>query len=349
MQINNFFFSITDSLGGAEQLIMKLAEKDKKESTICFFSKQSTSVWLDQEFKVVYCNGSFLKFLSICFNKKFNVIFSSHLMMNAMLGFLRTIGFLKVKKLICRESTTVFVRYKGFKLFKYKLAYFLGYNNIDLLITQTKLMKSILLNNIPYISKRVDVVTIPNPFDFPDGHMANESITLFENYIVSAGRLIPEKGFDVLIKAFSKIKNIKPELKLLILGEGPERKGLEKLISDEKLVDSVVLFGFVDNVYPYFKSAKSCVVSSRIEGFPNVLLQMMSQNNNVVSTLCAGGIDDLKGVVTCHIDDANALAESIIKVINNTSSENRMLFDEELEKRSVDNFIKKIYSLLKKN
>lgn len=340
------FFSISDSLGGAEQVLFQLAkfysEEEKNYVYVCFFKPQSNNYWienLNSHVKILYCNNNIFQLINYVKRYKFQICFSSHLMMNSFLGICRSLKILKTEKLIVRESTSVFVRYSGIKLLKYKIAYWLGYRNIDLLVTQTKLMKSILLNNIPYISKRVDVITIPNPFDFPDEHIANESIILFENYIVSAGRLIPEKGFDILIKAFNNIKNIKPELKLLILGEGPERKGLEKLISDEKLLDSVVLFGFVDNVYPYFKSAKSCIVSSRIEGFPNVLLQMMSQNNNVVSTLCAGGIDNLKGVETCHVDDVNALAESIIKVLKNTSNENRILFDEELKKRSVNNFV----------
>ena len=51
---------------------------------------------------------------------------------------------------------------------------------------------------------------------------------------------------------------------------------------------------------------ESCIVSSIIEGFPNVILEMMSQNTNVISTKCAGGIDKLKGVITVEVCGADS-------------------------------------------
>lgn len=347
MKSNFTFFSIIDRLGGAEQLIMKLASKYKKESTICFFSKQNTSVWIDQGFKVIYCNGSFWKFLKICASEKFNLIFSTNLMMNAILGAFRTIGVLKTNKLICRESTSVFGRFSGIKLWKYKLAYWIGYRNIDLVVCQTELMKKRLIEKIPYLPKRTKIETIPNPFEFPTTDLVNMDIEIQDNTIVAAGRLIPEKGFDILIKSFTKLLKTNSNMNLIILGEGSERGNLENLIQELNLNNKVILKGQVENVYPYFKQATLCVVSSIREGFPNVLLQMMSQNDKVVSTLCAGGIENIRGLELAEINDIDSLYKAIKKSLDSSDLDGiRELFNAELKSRSIEDFVKEIKGYL---
>jgi glycosyltransferase involved in cell wall biosynthesis len=165
-------------------------------------------------------------------------------------------------------------------------------------------------------------------------------------YIVSAGRLIPEKGFDILIAAFSKLKQEYRDLKLIIIGDGKFRIEMEILIKKLNLENDVILYGIADNVYPFFKQAKMCVVSSRIEGFPNVLLQEMSQNEKVVSTLCAGDIDKIDGLFTCRPNDEQDLLRAMQQCLEADTAGNRILFDKELQGRSIDGFIDKVNSYL---
>ena len=110
------------------------------------------------------------------------------------------------------------------------------------------------------------------------------------------------------------------------------------------LQNRVILYGFAKNVYPIFKKAKLCVVSSRIEGFPNVLLQMMSQNNAIVSTLCAGEIANIKGIFTCENNDVASLKDAMEKGLNNNKN-NQLIFKDYLKSRSIDKFVN---SILKK-
>lgn len=342
------FFSITDSFGGAEQLLFKVANYYKKKGidvSICFFGKKTNPVWIDAGFSVFYCGGSLFRFLKFLKGKDFSFVFSSHLMMNALLGLSRSIGILKTDHLVCRESTTVFERYKGVKLLKYKIAYWLGYRKIDAVITQSDLMRDVLVENLPYLKKRFPIKTIPNLFEYPIGEVVANKIN--SPFIVSAGRLIPEKGFDLLIEAFKGIKNQYPDYKLVILGEGKERENLQQLIADLNLENDVVLQGFVEDVYPYFKGAELCVVSSRIEGFPNVLLQMMSQNNNVVSTVCAGGIKELEGVYTCQTNNVSLLEETIYLALSEKDQSKRERFDQELKNRTIESFVEKLNLHLK--
>ncbi|MBS9767576.1 MAG: glycosyltransferase [Flavobacteriaceae bacterium] len=342
MKNKKTYFLISDQLGGAEQLLFQLAKNDLGNSQVCFFKSKSTDVWENENIKIDYCDGSITDFIKFCSKEKFDIVFSTQLMINAFLGFVRVLGVLKTNKLVCRESTSVFGRYSGRKLFKYKIAYWLGYRRIDLLITQSDLMKEILLQNVPYLSNRMQIETIPNLFTLPNDEILNEDIEVKENAIVGAGRLIPEKGFDILIEVFADIVKKYPEMNLVILGEGAERDKLESLIKGLDLSERVHLLGFVKNVYPYFRQAKVCVVSSRKEGFPNVLLQMMSQNERVVSTLCAGGIDKIKGVEICKANDKNELYKAIENTISKSITNERLLFDKELENRSIDVFIRSI-------
>jgi glycosyltransferase involved in cell wall biosynthesis len=171
--------------------------------------------------------------------------------------------------------------------------------------------------------------------------------TVSDNYIVSAGRLIPEKGFDILIQAFKKISE-SVDCDLVILGEGKERDRLLKLIEELELNGRVLLPGFATNVYPFFTHARICVISSRIEGFPNVLLQMMACNSTVVSTLCAGGIEDIEGIITCGTEEIDELADAVLKALAIDHFENNSRYLGYLNENSIENYMMKINSYLKR-
>lgn len=346
------FFSLSDSFGGAEQMIFKLAIHVQKRINqpveICFYGSKTNTEWQKYGFDIHYSNNSLKNLYSYCKSKKYKAVFSSHLMMNAILGFFRALNVLKTEVLIVRESTSVFGRYLGYKLFKYKLAYKLGYQKIDLIITQTDIMRSTLLKNASYLQRRSKIVTIPNPFEYPNTKTEEEVIDIKGRYIVAAGRFIPEKGFDILIQSYHRIWLEYPDIKLVILGEGPLMKEIQKQTSESGLDDKIILKGFVNNVYPYFKQAEACIVSSIREGFPNVLLQMMSQNNTVISTKCAGGIENIRGIYIAEINDANSLYMAIKKGLDNNNDANTEIFEKELKKRTIESFAKQIKAALEK-
>ncbi|MNX50087.1 4-alpha-N-acetylgalactosaminyltransferase [compost metagenome] len=337
---------ISDTLGGAEQILYEVVRKfislDSNTFEVYILKNKTNSFWNDnlpEYVRITYFDDNVMALANSLRKKQFNCVFSSQLMMNAFLGLLRTWNILKTKKLIVRESTSVFYRYSGSKLFKYKMAYWFGYRNIDLIITQTELMAKSLKDNIPYVWERSKIITVSNPFNLPSEQILAEQINSSDAFIVSAGRLIPEKGFDILLDSFAMILKEFTDLKLVILGEGALRSELEDKIHQLGISDNVVLEGYVENVYPYFKKAKMCVVSSRLEGFPNVLLQMMSQNDKVVSTTCAGGIDQIDGVELSETNNVNSLYQAMKNSLNGNTSENRGKFDKELATRSIESFV----------
>ncbi|MGJ1509309.1 glycosyltransferase [Sphingobacterium siyangense] len=352
-----------DNLGGAEQHLKNIAfnlASNGYKAEVYFLKKETSLQWrgLHKNINLHFTNRkresigviSFLitLFLTSRNKRKFDYIYTSHVHINSLVGILVFLGILKKKFFIGRESTSVFKRFKGLKLLMFKAFYKLGYSNLDLLICQTEYMRRQLFDALPKLISKINVQVIPNPINLDV--IKNEILDcdlIKQNYIVSAGRLIPEKGFDILIKAFANLENRFYDHKLVILGEGSERRSLENLIKGLNLVDRVLLLGFNTNVYSYFKYARCCVVSSRIEGFPNVLLQMMSQNNSIISTLCAGGIEDIPSIYTCDPGSIEQLSYQINRALINDNSSVRETFTHFLKERSVSGFIEKVNSFLK--
>lgn len=107
--------------------------------------------------------------------------------------------------------------------------------------------------------------------------------------IVSAGRLTRQKGFDVLLRAVALLVEEGLRLSLTVLGEGSERKSLERLARDLGVEDRVTWRGIEANPFPFFAHADVFVLASRYEGFPNALLEALACGCAVVATTCRHG------------------------------------------------------------
>jgi glycosyltransferase involved in cell wall biosynthesis len=106
--------------------------------------------------------------------------------------------------------------------------------------------------------------------------------------ILGAGRLTAQKDFATLIRAFALLQQA-PNPRLLILGEGPEREDLLRLATRLGVADRVALPGFVSNPRAHMAAASVFVLSSRWEGFGNVLVEAMSSGTPVIATDCPSG------------------------------------------------------------
>ena len=142
---------------------------------------------------------------------------------------------------------------------------------------------------------------------------------LTEKVVVSAGRLEPSKGFDLLIDAWTQVIAEHPDWRLRIYGEGSKQRALERQIERLGLGQSVSLEGFSTDLQAEMAKGSLFVLSSRYEGYGMVLVEAMACGVPVVSTDCPAGPRD---IITHGVDgllvpneDVDALAGAVVEMI----------------------------------
>lgn len=161
------------------------------------------------------------------------------------------------------------------------------------------------------------------------------------SYIVCVGRFYENKNHTLLLKAFAEAKLSKT---LVLLGDGPKRKELEKLIIRLNIQNRVVFKGFVNNPYPYIKNSAGLISTSLAEGFPNVIAEALVLGKFVVSSDCQSGPAELlDGRVSEGIKELKKAKYGILLPVNNQDAtrEGLEMFDdttliEDYEKQVVD-------------
>jgi glycosyltransferase involved in cell wall biosynthesis len=156
-----------------------------------------------------------------------------------------------------------------------------------------------------------------NPFD----GLANRSVHLgselnLPKIVLAAGRLTSQKGFDLVIEAWSKIKlNVRTDWVLKVVGEGEDRQMLKSMILALKLEDSVLLPGSSNEMIQAYQNCDVFVLSSRYEGFGLVLTEALSCGAPVISFNCPDGPSEIiyhneNGLLVKN-GDVNALAQAL--------------------------------------
>lgn len=139
------------------------------------------------------------------------------------------------------------------------------------------------------------VLTIHNPVVGPDFQARSSAIAYHRWFhqpdqpvFVTAGRLVPQKDHETLLRALA-LHRRHADSRMILLGSGPLEPSLKALAASLGIEDAVEFLGFVSNALPYIRQADAFVLSSRCEGFGNVLVEAMGCGTPVISTRCDHG------------------------------------------------------------
>lgn len=177
------------------------------------------------------------------------------------------------------------------------------------------------LSNFNVQLNRVEVIHNPQHLEYIRSQSKkNTEIQLpnSEFKVVTMGRLIAQKDHYTLIKAFAIVQK-HYSAHLIIIGEGPFKKSLEKLVSDLELSNKVSFLGWKKNPFSILRNCDLFVLSSSFEGFGNVLVEAMACKLPVISTDCISGPSEILdngeyGVLT-PVEDSNSLAKEIMNLL----------------------------------
>jgi glycosyltransferase involved in cell wall biosynthesis len=172
----------------------------------------------------------------------------------------------------------------------------------------------------------VPVHVIPNPVHL-GGAVRRGRGAAGDKQIVAAGRLVKQKGFDLLVASFAEVAPKYPDWKLLICGEGPERGRLETLVRNVSLSDRVLMPGICNNMDKVLANATFFVLPSRFEGYSNVTLEALAAGCPVVATDCPGANAEIlhgqRYGLLVPTEDKGALAEALDRMMSDVALRGR--------------------------
>jgi glycosyltransferase involved in cell wall biosynthesis len=168
------------------------------------------------------------------------------------------------------------------------------------------------------------VIVIPNSVDFKEiRKKADEGSDLKVPSgfcIISAlGRLEKEKNIPFLLKAFSELRK-KEKAKLLIIGDGTEKRNLERLSKKLNIEEDVLFIGFQSNPYKFIKMSDIFVHTCLFEGFANAIIEAMACSVSVIAIDCPYGPRDIikngENGLLIPMNDEGALVDAIVKLFH---------------------------------
>lgn len=326
-----FFITRSLSGGGAERVISNLAchfsQREYQVTLICLDKQEikynlATAITVRQLvkrnssnslfFRIYYAILTFIRLLQIIAKQKPYCCISFMTSVNVWTGLC---CILLNRAYIVSERTSPHYsigRLKGLKKwFTFKI-----YQKAKVVVLPSKKMIACFAA-LKYFKNLRNLVAIYNPV-----HVFSSTVkeTVYpKNFILSVGRLDQDKGFEQLIEAFYLLSHL--DIDLLISGTGPHKSVLEQKVAKLGLQARVKFIGFKNDLQEYYSKAKLFVLASKVEGYPNALIEAMSLGCPVVSTDCDFGPSEIiknghNGFLV-EIGDRKQLADAMYTLINN--------------------------------
>lgn len=329
------FVSTTLGNGGAERIISYLLNefaKDQNNQIILLLLKKEGNTYLSYvsaNVKVINLNiknrirYSIYSIIKQIISIRPNVCYVGLDKLNIMLAFF--IPFMKLWKIrfIVRETNVLSQQYNFHNPF-IKLSYKIFYNQYDSIIAQSIDMKDDLINIWKINRQKINLINNPiniNAIIAKSVEASKYKLNKEEGKInfVAIGRLEHQKGYDILLKRMAEL-NPKIPFRLYILGGGSLLNKITEMIKLLNLESSVQLLGFQSNPYSILKESDGIILSSRHEGFPNVLLEANALGIPIFSNQCPGGINEIiiEGIngISCNFESETSFQNGLKKFLS---------------------------------
>jgi len=195
-------------------------------------------------------------------------------------------------------------------------------------------------------SEKIKVIynAFNQPAELPSKDVLRQELGLVGQVLVSAGRLVPWKGFALLIEIISELKNTYPDLQLLIIGDGPEEIKLERKIESLNLAKQIKLLGRLPQVelLQYLKAVDGFVLNTSYEGLSHQLLEAMWCGTPIITTEVGGNPELIENGRTGWLvayNNHDEWRETIEELLTNTSLASYLA---EQAKQKVQSFTKEL-------
>lgn len=216
---------------------------------------------------------------------------------------------------LCNQSTNSL----GARLIN-AIAYRFWFQSADVIIVNSRVNREELIEAYPKLATQVRL--IHNPVRIPSQcDSVSENKDLRSPIILGSGRMSEQKDFATLIRAFALVAK-KVDARLVLLGDGALRQKLESLVADLSLSERVTFAGYTSDPEAYYLRASMFVLTSRWEGFPNVVVESLSYGLPVVVTDCIGASREIVEPIlpenVVPVGDFEQVAERIIATLKHT-------------------------------
>jgi glycosyltransferase involved in cell wall biosynthesis len=327
-------------VGGAQRFMLNILENIGKDKSNSYFlvtmRKVKNNTYRDKFYalnncKIIELNKSkasfaFLDLIRLYYSIKPDVIFTTISNSEKIVAISKIFYF--NCKLILRKASFPYS-----KNLIQRIINKLCFENLfaDKIIVLTKDMEKFYLNNI--LTKRTKIKRIPNMIDSgmiskmsleSNGHpwFKDEKIKV----MIGVGRLVEQKNFELIIQIFKILEKSDSNIRLIIVGDGELKNSLIDKVGDQ-LLNKVDFVKFTDNPYSYMYNSDVFVLTSKFEGFPNIILEAFCCKVPVVSINCPTGprelIVNMKNGILIDNYDAEEFAEKIKRVLYDKALSNK--------------------------
>lgn len=199
------------------------------------------------------------------------------------------------------------------------------YREFDTIVPVSSILEKLMIDKMPEFSNKYQVVyDVLNPnviHELSIESVQNLRTSKDEWIIVTTGRLVPPKGYDIAVKAASLLKRSGLNFKWYIIGDGPERINIEKWKQEMDVDSEVILLGEQKNPYAFMSQSDIYVQTSKFEGFGMTIGEAKILGKPIVSTNFDVVYNQLTHEVNGLISNMNgeSVAENILRIIQDSS------------------------------